>query len=79
MGQRKLSSINRKCIYDLFLEIVFLKQLYLIATQIRKDRRFVLTHLRLLSNIEKWNSFIENTFWKFSHFLENITAKTNRA
>ena len=30
-------------------------------------------------NIGKRDSFIENDFWKMTHFLENIIAETNRA
>ena len=37
------------------------------------------THLKLLPNIRKCDSFIENASWKITHFLENIIFETNRA
>ena len=33
----------------------------------------------LLLNIEKLNIFLENNFYKISHFLENIKIKINKA
>ena len=32
----------------------------------------------LLPNIRKWDIFIENSFWKIIHFLDNINIETNR-
>ena len=46
---------------------------------IKEIRRFFSTHLKLLSNIGKRDSFIENISWKMTHFLENIIVETNRA
>ena len=29
-------------------------------------------------NIGKWDYFLENTFWKMTHFPKNVNVETNR-
>ena len=35
--------------------------------------------LRLLQDIRKWDSFLENYFWKIIHFQKNINGEINGA
>ena len=45
----------------------------------KHQKTFLSSFSRSLPNTGKWNSFLENVFWKMNHFPENVNAETNRA